>query len=91
LLTVTLAGEELVVKSVTVIWTLLGDERVTTLLVTVRFIVFTPNGQFTVGLAPLAVPHPPVQLKVNGQLFGSLDAVPFKPTFAPLGLVALRV
>ena len=56
-------------------------------LLTVRASVLTPIGQVREGLAPIAVPQPPDQLKVSRQLSGS-EPVPLRLTVAPFALVA---
>jgi len=78
-------------KSLTVICTVLvGREVFAPPLLTVNVSVFTPRGHVTLGLEPIAVPQLPDQLKVTGQLFGSV-AFPLRVTGAPVWLVPLSV
>ena len=78
-------------KSLTVICTVLvGREVFAPPLLTVNVSVFTPRGHVTPGLAPVAVPQLPDQLKVTGQLFGSV-ALPLSVTVVPVGPAPLSV
>jgi len=62
-----------IVKSVTVIWTLLaGKDVVAPPLLAVSDSEFTPSGQVSLGLPPLPVPQAPLQVKVREQLSGSV-------------------
>lgn len=80
-----------VVKSLTVICTVLvGREVITPPLLAVRVSVSFPMGHIKLALAPDAVPQLPVQLKVTGQLSGSV-AEPVKLTFAPVVPDAFKV
>jgi len=46
----------------------------------------------TIGFMPLAEPHAPVQLKeTNGQLSGSVEALPSSVTNTPVALVPFIV
>jgi hypothetical protein len=89
--TVAVGCATLTEKSLTVICTVLvGREFFAPPLLTVKVSVFTPRGHVTPGLAPVAVPQLPDQLKVTGQLFGSV-ALPLSVTGTPVWLVPLSV
>jgi hypothetical protein len=80
-----------IVKSLTVICTLLaGRPVVAPPLLAVSVSVFTPIGQVTEGLAPVAVPHLPDQCKVTEHLSGS-EPLPLRVTVAPFALAAFTV
>jgi hypothetical protein len=78
-------------KSLTVICTVLvGREDFAPPLLTVKVSVFTPRGHIRLGLEPLAVPQPPDQLKVTGQLLGSVP-LPFRVAVVPVGPAPFNV
>ena len=90
-LALALDGEELTVKAVTVIWTVLADgDFVAPPLLAVRVSRLTPSGHVTLELAPVAVPQSPLHFNISAQLSGSVPLPP-STTLAPLALVPFTV
>ena len=69
---------------------LVGIDMAIPPLVAVSVSVSFPTGHIKLVLAPDAVPQLPAQLRVTGQLSGSV-ADPFRVTLVPLALTPLTV